>query len=50
MSTSPRRALIVIDVQNEYVDGRLLIRHPPVEARSGPSAVPWTSRAPTAYR
>ena len=31
MSTSPRRALIVIDVQNEYVDGRLLIEHPPVE-------------------
>jgi len=32
MSTAPRRALIVIDVQNEYVDGRLLIEHPPVEA------------------
>lgn len=31
MSSSPRRALIVIDVQNEYVDGRLLIEHPPVE-------------------
>jgi nicotinamidase-related amidase len=31
MSTSPRRALIVIDVQNEYVDGRLLIEHPPVQ-------------------
>lgn len=26
-----RRALIVIDVQNEYVDGRLRIEHPPVE-------------------
>ncbi len=31
MTTSPRRALIVIDVQNEYVDGRLLIEHPPVK-------------------
>lgn len=31
MSTSPRRALIVIDVQNEYVDGRLLIEHPAVQ-------------------
>lgn len=31
MSTIPRRALIVIDVQNEYVDGRLLIEHPPVQ-------------------
>ena len=31
MSTSPRRALIVIGVQNEYVDGRLLIEHPPVQ-------------------
>lgn len=31
MSHSPRRALIVIDVQNEYVSGRLRIEHPPVE-------------------
>ena len=30
MKTSPRRALIVIDVQNEYVTGNLLIEHPPV--------------------
>ena len=30
MSTSPRRALVVIDVQNEYVTGNLLIDHPPV--------------------
>lgn len=35
MSASPsnaasRRALLVIDVQNEYVDGQLLIEHPPV--------------------
>lgn len=28
--TTPRRALIVIDVQNEYVTGRLRIEHPPV--------------------
>jgi len=27
----PRRALIVIDVQNEYVTGNLPIEHPPVE-------------------
>ena len=32
MSTqpAPRRALIVIDVQNEYVSGKLPIEHPPV--------------------
>lgn len=31
MSTAPRRALIVIDVQNEYFDGgRLPIEYPPV--------------------
>ncbi len=30
MSQSPRRALIVIDVQNEYVTGNLLIEYPPV--------------------
>jgi len=30
MSTNPRRALIVIDVQNEYVSGNLLIEYPPV--------------------
>jgi nicotinamidase-related amidase len=31
MSTSPRRALIVIDVQNEYITGNLPIEYPPVE-------------------
>lgn len=31
MSDPTRRALIVIDVQNEYVDGRLPIEHPPVQ-------------------
>ena len=31
MSTSPRRALIVIDVQNEYVTGSLPIEYPPVQ-------------------
>lgn len=31
MSTSPRRALLVIDVQNEYVSGKLRIAHPPVD-------------------
>lgn len=30
MSTPPRRALVVIDVQNEYVTGNLPIEHPPV--------------------
>ncbi|WP_148616175.1 isochorismatase family protein [Nocardioides rubriscoriae] len=29
--TTPRRALIVVDVQNEYVDGVLAIQHPPRE-------------------
>ena len=31
MPTPPRRALIVIDVQNEYVTGRLRIEYPPVQ-------------------
>jgi len=31
MSTAPRRALVVIDVQNEYVSGNLPIEYPPVE-------------------
>ena len=30
MSKSPRRALILIDVQNEYVTGNLLIEYPDV--------------------
>jgi nicotinamidase-related amidase len=29
--TNPRRALVVIDVQNEYVSGNLRIAYPPVE-------------------
>jgi nicotinamidase-related amidase len=29
--TTPRRALVVIDVQNEYFTGNLLIEHPPVQ-------------------
>ena len=28
---TPRRALIVVDVQNIYVDGPLLIEYPPVQ-------------------
>lgn len=31
MTSTPRRALIVIDVQNEYVTGNLLIQYPPVD-------------------
>lgn len=31
MSQPPKRALIVIDVQNEYVSGKLLIEYPDVE-------------------
>lgn len=31
MHTASRRALIVIDVQNEYVSGALRIEHPPVQ-------------------
>lgn len=30
MTTQPRRALIVIDVQNEYVSGNLLIEYPAI--------------------
>ena len=30
-TVTPRRALVVIDVQNEYFTGNLLIEHPPVE-------------------
>jgi nicotinamidase-related amidase len=31
MSNAPRRALIVIDVQNEYVTGKLPIEYPPIQ-------------------
>jgi nicotinamidase-related amidase len=31
ISATPKRALIVIDVQNEYVSGNLLIEYPPVQ-------------------
>ena len=31
MSQAPRRALVVIDVQNEYITGQLPIEYPPVE-------------------
>jgi nicotinamidase-related amidase len=31
MPSTPRRALLVIDVQNEYFTGRLPIAHPPAE-------------------
>jgi len=31
MTTAPRRALIVIDVQNDYVTGQLPIEYPPIE-------------------
>lgn len=31
MSATPRRALVVIDVQNEYVTGNLLIEYPDVQ-------------------
>ncbi|OOG44983.1 cysteine hydrolase family protein [Polaromonas sp. A23] len=30
-TTTPRRALVVIDVQNEYFTGNLRIEHPPVQ-------------------
>ncbi|MES2583461.1 MAG: isochorismatase family protein [Pseudomonadota bacterium] len=30
-STTPRRALVVVDVQNIYADGPLLIEYPPVQ-------------------
>lgn len=36
--SSPRRALLVIDVQNEYFSGQLRIAHPPV-AESLPNIV-----------
>lgn len=32
MSKLPRRALIVIDVQNEYINGNFRIEYPPVES------------------
>jgi nicotinamidase-related amidase len=31
MTTTPRRALIVIDVQNEYFTGKMRIEYPPVQ-------------------
>lgn len=32
MNASPRRALVIVDVQNEYVTGGLQIEYPPVDA------------------
>lgn len=45
MTTKPRRALVVIDVQNEYVDGNFRIAYPPVE-----SSLPNIARAIDAAR
>lgn len=39
-SSAPRRALIVIDVQNEYIDGKFRIEYPPV-----PSSLPKIEQA-----
>ena len=39
-NTSGRRALVVIDVQNEYIDGKFLIEYPPVS-----SSLPNIARA-----
>lgn len=47
MSTSPRRALLVIDVQNEYFTGNLPIEYPPV-ATSLPNIVKAISAAQAA--
>lgn len=42
---TPRRALVVIDVQNEYFTGNLLIKHPPVQ-----QSLPNIARAMDAAR
>ncbi|MET0349398.1 MAG: cysteine hydrolase family protein [Rhizobacter sp.] len=39
-TTPPRRALVVIDVQNEYIDGRFRIEYPSVA-----TSLPWIERA-----
>ena len=44
MSATPRRVLLVIDVQNEYFTGGLPIAHPPVETSLRPASVGlWTA-------
>ena len=45
MTTTPRRALIVIDVQNEYFTGQMKIEYPPVE-----TSLPNIGRAMDAAR
>jgi nicotinamidase-related amidase len=45
MTATPRRALIVIDVQNEYFTGRMKIEYPPVE-----TSLPNIGRAMDAAR
>jgi len=45
MNTAPRRALIVIDVQNEYFSGQLPIEYPPVA-----TSLPNITRAMEAAR
>ncbi len=45
MNTPPRRALVVIDVQNEYVTGALRIEYPPID-----SSLPRIAQAMDAAR
>ena len=42
--TTPRRALVVIDVQNDYFDGPLEIQFPPRDQSLAQLAIAWILR------
>jgi nicotinamidase-related amidase len=46
---TPRRALVVIDVQNEYVTGNLPIEYPAIDSSLPRSATRWMPPARTAF-
>jgi len=50
MTEPARRALIVIDVQNEYVTGNLLIEYPDIHTTLGNIAKQWMRQRPQACR
>ncbi len=48
--TATRRALIVVDVQNEYFDGILQVQYPPRDETLGNITGPWTSQSSSTCR
>lgn len=49
-NNAPKRALIVIDVQNEYFTGGLPIEYPDPQQTVATSVPPWMRHARRAFR